>query len=174
MTTTMTTTMTTKDEGEIMRLTLNKEIIDKESILDEVRRIDLKGDMLKEFLLETLPIVMEDTIDPDIDHARPEVYINNLFRNKLGDFDQRLIIKIGEGITKALLIGIRKQDCFHVLTVGVNKAYRKNNHGRNIIMYCCNEMFQETCSSIKLNVHSTNFPALQLYNKLGFVIESGK
>ncbi len=153
-----------------MRFTLKKDLFETKIIEKEVNYLKLDGDSLKDYLLRTLPVLMEDTIDPEIDHTKAEVYVNNLFSNRLGDFNRRYIITIGKEKVKAILIGIRKEDHLHVLTVGVKKEYRGNKYGEEILNYCFNDMLKESYNKVILNTHSDNHPALRLYKKLGFEI----
>ncbi|MBI9013076.1 MAG: GNAT family N-acetyltransferase [Clostridiales bacterium] len=153
-----------------MRLTLKKEITNTNEVIERIEHLKMEDDELKSFLLNTLPVVMEDVIDPDMDPNKPEIYVNNLFCNRLGDFKRRYIITITNDGISALLLGIRKDDYLHILTLGVKKDLRRNQYGEELLKFCMNDMINESISKVVLNTHSDNVPAINLYNKMGFNI----
>lgn len=153
-----------------MRLTLQNDLLTTNMVEPRIEHNIMKGEELRNYLLGILPIVMEEVIDPDMNPNRPEAYVNNLFNNKLGDFNRRYIVTITDDETSALLLGIRKEDYLHILTVGVKKDFRRNHYGEKLLKYCMNDMMNESISKVVLNVHADNIPALKLYQKMGFYI----
>jgi len=151
-----------------MRYTLKKTIDQLDPVEGSMSYVSLSGDELRTYLRETLPLVMADISDPDIDPDQPEVYLDNLFSNRLGDFDERYIIVRGDNPLEGLLLGIKKEDHLHILTLGVKKEYRGRGYGRDLINACMRDMVEEGIQRLVLNVHRDNHMAVSLYSKLGF------
>lgn len=114
---------------------------------------------------------MEDIDDPDILNKRPEAYINNLLSGKLGDFDNRLILVcMKEGSTVGILIALPKDDVtFHIYTLGVYKAFRRQGIGRQMVLRAKNILHGQGIDYLTLDVHRHNKKAISLYKSLGFI-----
>ncbi len=155
-----------------MKLRMVKQLTDKYSEENhyKVEEIRLNNEALIAFLYPHLIKVMDDSHDPDLIGKTPDIYIENLCKNKLGDFNRRYILATYiDNTLIGLLIALPNEDnCFHISSLGVQPIYRNKNVGTTLLKRCINDMVDWGYLSLIIDVHVTNEPALHLYKKLGF------
>lgn len=153
--------------GFYMRLALERETKTplQAQLLHETRVIDLDGDALRVYLNQTLRNVMSNSLDPTL--KRPtENYVNNLFGDLLGDFDDRLILATKND--SGLLIGLIKKEGFHITTLGVDPRYRQQKIGTALLESARQYMQKLSIDRMFLNVDERNHIAVQMYTDDGF------
>lgn len=142
----------------------------------EIRVLDESVEVLKITLFDVLINAMEDINDPDTRGKSPERYIENLTKNKLGDFDKRIILLCLE---KAEIVGILialpniniQEDGYNIFTLGVYKAFRSKGIGSLLVSNLKEILENNGISKVTLDVHDENKRAISLYKRLGFVFK---
>lgn len=135
----------------------------------KVRELVLNETDLINYLKCCLTNVMEGILDPDIAGKKPDRFLENLQSGKLGDYSQRYIITaLDNNKVIGLLIGLPEGKVFHIYSMGVLPQYRGMGVGSTLLAKCINDMLKKGVYEIKLDVHSNNIPAYNLYKKFDF------
>jgi len=157
-----------------MKYTLKRStsfILDYESKFN-IKKIELEGEALVDFLYKVLVDVMSESLDPDLAGKTPEIYLKRLQEGALGDFTKRYIIAAGDNEkTIGILIGLpdsTEKGGFHIFSLGTSPCYRGKGICTALISRCIEELRNDGYTNIILDVHLDNTPAFQLYKKLGF------
>lgn len=135
----------------------------------EVTELTLNETKLVDYLRCCLTNVMEGILDPDIAGKKPDRFLENLQSGKLGDYSQRyIIIALDNNKVIGLLIGLPEEEKLHIYSMGVLPQYRGMSIGSTLLAKCINDMLKKGVHEIKLDVHSNNIPAYNLYKKFDF------
>lgn len=119
------------------------------------------------YLFEHLEKVMAGSADPTIKFP-PTRYVDALFSGRLGDFQKRVILKLGD--TDGMLIAIDKPEGMHITTMGVKPEERRKGMVKAMLNDLCTAMNHQ--GTLILNVHTDNLPAYRLYQQLAFKEEA--
>jgi len=139
-----------------------------------MQRVNLEGEALIEFLRILLTEAMAESEDPDLRGRTPDKYLENLQNNRLGNFSKRYVICAYEDSVHkpiGILLALPEtdgQEGYHILTIGVVKAFRRKGVGKSLIKAALNVFKESEIKTLVLDVHRENKPALELYKELGF------
>src|SRR3989304_6249466 len=75
-----------------------------------------------------------------------------------------------ENILLGYLVGIYKNDNFHILSIGVLEKFRKLSLGTKLLSHIICKL-RGKYKTITLYVHTENFSAIKFYNKNGFKVQ---
>jgi len=160
--------------GYIMQITLHRSMelsLDYNNIW-EIENVDMEGDLLINFLYDTLMKTKEGSLDPILANNTPDIFLKNLQNGKLGDFSKHYIIIAKDNEkTIGILIGLpdkNENNSFHIYSLDVLPEYRGKGVGTNLIGCCLDNLSNSPYKNTIIDVAPTNIPAIKLYNKLGF------
>lgn len=106
---------------------------------------------------------MLDTEDPDTKGKPPKNFYRNVSAGKLGSVDHIECYIVKDSDPSGFLLGITKEDGFHILSLCVKPDKRSKGIGSNLLKHV-----KEIHKDIYLNVHIDNKKAYRLYTDLGF------
>ena len=138
--------------------------------------VELKtnGDILKQQLSEILPNAMAEVDDPDTRDRSPDKYIENLFGNKLGNFDKRVILTCNYNDERiGIIIALPESEVlksYHIFTIGVNVEHRCQGIGEELLKSLAEKLRGKGIEKLILDVHQQNVKAIKFYKRLGFSV----
>ncbi len=137
-----------------------------------IEELKTNGDILKQQLSELLPTAMAEIDDPDTRDKSPDKYIDNLFNNKLGNFEKRVILISNYNHERTgIIIALPETEAlksYHIFTIGVNKEFRCQGIGEELLKALAEKLRKKGIEKLVLDVHKQNVKAIKFYKRLGF------
>ena len=94
-----------------------------------------------------------------------EMFENELLKNP---FSEQILLRADGRIAGYLFMMTLFDEC-HIMDFAVHPEYRRKGIGKKIIFHLIERMKMKAVKKIFLEVRCSNFPAIDLYQKAGFV-----
>jgi ribosomal-protein-alanine N-acetyltransferase len=102
--------------------------------------------------------------------SEEETYPTEIFINLI-KLDLSLIAIDTNKPVGFLLVKVDGDNLITIFTLGVLEEYRQRKIGRKLMIFCLDQCAEAGYTHFELHVETSNFPAIKLYESLGFLVE---
>mmetsp|Transcript_2637 Transcript_2637/g.4031 ORF Transcript_2637/g.4031 Transcript_2637/m.4031 type:complete len:179 (-) Transcript_2637:570-1106(-) len=75
---------------------------------------------------------------------------------------------VNRTVAAYILYNLHKEEGAHIISIGTSPSHQKQGHGIQLMNWCLAHARDTGCDKATLKVRASNFPALSLYERLGF------